>query len=111
MSNGYPCREVTEVEPFWRRSQACVDYEVFVCDLPNLGDAAWRSAVTQLRALGVCSIDVCGITTVRGGWGFFLIPGSGYPEMKITFFKITSPAERQSVLDQVAKVLRASKVG
>ncbi len=97
---------IEEADRFWRKFRACIDYEVYVCDLPEYRDSDWTSAVTRMRMLGICSVDVCGITTVRATWGFFLIPGPGYPELKITFFQIAPKPERQRILDELMNILQ-----
>ena len=47
-----------------------------------------------LRRLGQCEPEVCGVTTARGKWGFFLIPPQGFPEMKVCFYRHSSLRQR-----------------
>jgi hypothetical protein len=90
----------------WRQGETCVDYQVFVCDLPKFEGSDWQSAVARMRALGQCEDNACGVTTVRGSWGFFQIPVRGFPELKVTFFQFTRQHQRRRFLWALANALR-----
>jgi hypothetical protein len=92
----------------WRKSATCVDYRVYVCDLPDLDSLQWQSAVERMRILGQCHDNPCGVTTVRGSWGFFQIPPAGFPELKVTFFRFTRSNRRRSLLRALAAALWGS---
>ena len=91
---------------FWRRAQTCVDYRVYVCDFPQCDDARWRWAVARMRMLGRCESNACGVTYVRGAWGFFQIPARGFPELKVTFFHFTRRRQRRVLLSAITHALR-----
>jgi hypothetical protein len=90
----------------WRISGTCVDYQVFVCDLPEFDDSGWESTVAGMCALGHYDTNACGVTTVRGDWGFFQIPIRGFPELKVTFFQMTRRQQQRRLLDALAEALR-----
>jgi hypothetical protein len=93
----------------WRKSGTCVDYQVFTCALPDFDESGWESAVAGMRALGRCESNACGVTTVRGDWGFFQIPVRGFPELKVTFFQTTRRQRQWRLLDALAGILRKNR--
>lgn len=95
----------TDTKIPWRRTGTCVDYQVFVCGLPALDDSGWESAVARMRALGRFDTNACGITTVRGDWGFFQIPVRGFPELKVTFFQTARKHRQRQLLDAISDTL------
>ena len=93
----------------WRQSQTCVDYVVYVRDLPSPDFGLWQDMVARMRALGLCQDTPFGVTTVRGAWGFFQIPAHGFPELKATFFQTSEPAERGRLLTAIADILEMTR--
>jgi hypothetical protein len=93
----------------WRQSQTCVDYVVYVRDLPSLDHRHWQDMVARMRTLGTCQDTAIGVTTVRGAWGFFQIPAPGFPELKATFFQTSEPAERSRLLTDIADILETTR--
>lgn len=93
----------------WRQSQTCVDYVVYVRDLPSLDHRRWQAMAARMRSLGICQDTPFGVTTVRGAWGFFQIPAHGFPELKATFFQTSGPAERNRLLTDIADILETTR--
>jgi hypothetical protein len=96
-------------QDLWRPAGTCVDYQIFVRDLPYFEDGDWRSGVAGMRALGLCEDNACGVTTVRGEWGFFQIPARGFPELKVTLFQFTPKRQRRQLLNALANALDGSR--
>ncbi len=89
----------------WRKAQACVDYIAYTHALPSTNDCGWQEISTRLRVLGICQDTALGVTTVRNTWGFFQIPKRDFPELKVTFFRISRVADRNNVLAAIAAIL------
>ena len=89
----------------WREGRSCVDYAVYVSDLPPCSPKRWNEMAAQMRALGICQDTSFGVTTVRGEWGFFQIPAANFPEMKVTFFQTARVAERIRLLTAIRKIV------
>ena len=92
----------------WRRTQACVDYIVYVHALPAIDPARWGERVRRMRALGICQDTSFGVTTVRGAWGLFQIPMPGFPELKVTFFRGGLATEQRRLLVELADILETA---
>ena len=95
-----PCRQAAPAHVAggevgrWSPVPYCVDYYSFVRPLPAVDEPRWQRLVDDLKRLGRCEANGCGVITARGRWGFFLIPPRGFPEIKVCFYRGSSPRQR-----------------
>lgn len=92
----------------WQRHRACVDYRAWVLKLPRLDPARWERWVEALAALGRAEPDATGVITVRGAWGFMLIPPRGFPELRLNIYKNTDHATERRIKEAALSALNRS---
>ncbi len=90
---------------------SCLDYQSYSCALdPELPVSAFAEVRQLLRQLGTADQERMGVVYVRGPWGFFVIPGHGYPSLRASFFFDTPDDEIEKVLGEICAVLAALNV-
>jgi hypothetical protein len=95
----------------WRRHRACVDYRAWLLPLPAISAERWPALVSALSALGRAEPDATGVTTVRGPWGFLIIPPKGFPELRLNCYKTLSADREKDLLTGITACLRQAQLG
>ena len=95
----------------WRRHRACVDYRTWLLPLPSIPAERWQAFVSELASLGRPEPDATGVTTVRGPWGFLLIPPRGFPELRLNCYKNLSADQENDLLTGITAHLRRAQLG
>ena len=108
--NGKPTpRHCADDPAQWRRHRACVDYRAWILPLPAIAAERWPALVSGLSSLGRAEPDATGVTTVRGPWGFLLIPPRGFPELRLNCYKSLSADQENDLLTGIAALLRRAQ--
>lgn len=95
--------------PGFRYVDSCIDYQTVVTPLDtSLTQVSYDILVKKLLLLGVADRERMGVTYVRGPWGFLVIPGRGFPELRISFFHDASEQEVNTVLVSIGKAIEES---
>ena len=95
----------------WRRHRACVDYRAWLLPLPAVSADRWPELVSELSTLGLAEPDATGVTTVRGSWGFLIIPPRGFPELRLNCYKNLSADQENDLLTGITARLRRAQLG
>ena len=95
----------------FRRIQSCLDYKAYVHDIkPELSPVQYEQSRCRLMTLGRADKERMGVVYVYGPWGFFVIPGHGYPDLRVNFYHDTSITEMNGIMASICAVLDASDV-
>lgn len=111
MHNESDSRHRADTSTRWRRHRACVDYRAWLLSLPDIPAERWPGLVRALCALGEVQPDATGVTTVRGPWGFLIIPPRGFPELRLNCYKTLSADQENDLLTGIAARLRRAWLG
>ncbi|WP_455386108.1 hypothetical protein [Acidihalobacter prosperus] len=95
----------------WRRHRACVDYRAWLLPLPAISAERWPALVSALSELGLAEPDATGVTTVRGAWGFLIIPPIGFPELRLNCYKNLSADQETDLLTGITARLKRAQLG
>ena len=89
--------------------ESCLDYRSYVYTIdPDLSPARYVTSRRQLMTLGRVDEERMGVVYVRGPWGFFVIPGHGYPKLRVSFFHDTPTTEINDVLSSICAAFEKS---
>lgn len=92
----------------WQRHRACTDYRAWILPLPALTAESWASFITELSGFGHSERNATDVTTVRGEWGFLLIPPRGFPELRLScYYGIAADTEKKLLNGILAALQRA----
>jgi len=95
--------------PGFRYVDSCVDYRSFVAQLNSaMTHVAHNFLTEKLQPFGVAERERMGVTYIRGAWGFLVIPGLGFPELRVSFYHDTPDREVEAVLVSIWKSMEES---
>lgn len=95
----------------WQRHRACIDYRAWMLPLQDLEARAWPTLIEALAGLGQARPDPTGVVTVRGPWGFLLVPPRGFPELRLNCYKNISADRERDLLTDIAALVHQARLG
>ncbi|APZ41716.1 hypothetical protein [Acidihalobacter ferrooxydans] len=95
----------------WRRHRACVDYRVWLLTLPPLSAQRWAQFVNEAVAPDGAAPDATGVMTIRGDWGFAVIPPRGFPELKLNCYKNIEGSREEHIKNHLLEALHRALAG
>lgn len=95
-----------------RHVENCADYQTYVATIDTDETPSQYASMKQsLMRIGNCEPERMGVVYVRGPWGFLVIPGPGFPELRISFYHDTPVHDRNAVLASIATAVHESCAG
>jgi len=95
--------------PTFRRISSCLNYRAYCAALDTGMTTTTHGRMRdQFMGLGDPEPERMGVTYIWGDWGFLIVPGPGFPELRVNVYP-QHPAERdKAVLERIGRILEAT---
>lgn len=94
----------------FRAVPSCTKYRAFTGEMPAHASTEQHDQLrTHCASLGDHCERYLGILRVRGDWGFLDLPGPGFPELKVNFYKHTPQSAQSRILEYLQTALEQTE--